>query len=91
MHATHNMTLGDPNDSLQYVWCIEGKWKLIKRFHGTDVSQYKALHQWDQEPFHLYDLDNDPHEKDDLVKKFPEVVSKMDHMLDDWLQKTSKK
>ena len=91
VHATHNMTIGDPNDTLQYVWCIEGKWKLIKRFHGTDVSQYKALHQWDQEPFHLYDLDNDPHEKNDLVKKFPKIVSRMDQMMDGWLEETSKK
>ena len=85
------MTLGDPNNTLHYVWCIEGKWKLIKRFHGTDVSQYIALLQWDQEPFHIYDLDNDPREKDDMVKKFPQVVSKMNQMIDDWLQKTSKK
>jgi arylsulfatase A-like enzyme len=91
VHATHNMTLGDPNVTLQYVWCIEGMWKLIKRFHGTDVSQYKALHQWDQEPFHLYDLDNDPHEKNDLVKKFPQIVSRMDQMMDGWLKETSKK
>jgi arylsulfatase A-like enzyme len=90
VHATHNMTLGDPNDTLQYVWCIEGKWKLIKRFHGTDVSQYKALHQWDEAPFHLYDLDNDPHEKDDLVNKFPKIVSKMDQMISSWLLKTMK-
>jgi arylsulfatase A-like enzyme len=91
VHATHNMTLGDPNDTLQYFWCIEGKWKLIKRFHGNDVSQCKALHQWDQEPFHLYDLKNDPDEKDDLGKKFPQLVSKMDQMMDDWLKETSKK
>jgi arylsulfatase A-like enzyme len=38
LHAPHNMTLGDPSDTLQYIWCIEGKWKLIKRFHGHDVS-----------------------------------------------------
>jgi arylsulfatase A-like enzyme len=38
LHATHNMTLGNTNDILQYIWCIEGKWKLIKRFHGTDLS-----------------------------------------------------
>ena len=91
VHATHNMTLGDPNVTLQYVWCIEGVWKLIKRFHGTDVSQYKALHQWDQEPFHLYDLENDPHEKNDLVKKFPPIVSRMDQMIGEWQLETSKK
>jgi arylsulfatase A-like enzyme len=91
VHATHNMTLGDPNDTLQYVWCIEGKWKLIKRFHGTDVSQYKALHQWDKDPFHLFNLKKDPYEKDDLVKNFPKIVSKMDQMIDDWLKETSKK
>jgi hypothetical protein len=45
----------------------------------------------DEEPFHLYDLDNDPDEKDDLVKKFPKIVSRMDQMMDDWLKETSKK
>ena len=88
VHATHNMTLGDPNVTLQYVWCIEGKWKLIKRFHGNDVSQYKALHQWDQDPFHLFNLDNDPYEKDDLVETFPKIVSRMDRMIGSWLRKT---
>jgi len=82
------MTIGDPNDTLQYVWCIEGKWKLIKRFHGNDVSQYKALHQWDQDPFHLFNLDNDPYEKDDLVETFPKIVSRMDRMIGSWLRKT---
>jgi len=88
VHATHNMTLGDPNDTLQYVWCIEGKWKLIKRFHGTDISQYKALHQWDQEPFHLYDLRNDPYEKNDLIDKFPKIALRMEKMIGDWLKET---
>ena len=27
----------------------------------------------------------------DFVKKFPKLISKMDQMVDDWLQKTSKK
>jgi arylsulfatase A-like enzyme len=88
VHATHNMTLGNPNDTLQYIWCIEEKWKLIKRFHGTDVSQYKALHQWDQALFHLYDLDEDPHEKLDLVKKFPHIVGRMNEMIISWLEDT---
>lgn len=23
-HSTHNMTAGDPADTLQYLWCVEG-------------------------------------------------------------------
>jgi arylsulfatase A-like enzyme len=84
-HATHNMTLGHPNDTLQYVWCIRGNWKLIKRFRGKDVSQYKALHQWDQDPFHLYHLKNDPEEKEDLVQKHPEIVQEMNAQISQWL------
>ena len=31
MHSVQNMTLGKPDESLQYLWCIEGDWKLLVR------------------------------------------------------------
>jgi arylsulfatase A-like enzyme len=38
-HSVHNMTPGDPADTLQYRWCVDGDWKLIIRHHGKDTSQ----------------------------------------------------
>ena len=89
-HATQNMTLGDPNDTLQYIWCIEGRWKLIKRFHGTDISPYyKKLHVWDTEPYHLYDLVKDPEENNDLATKKINLVESMSAKIDQWIKETS--
>ena len=77
-NSIHNMTLGDPDDTLQYLWCVEGDWKLIVRYHGKDTTQYKALHQWDTAPAQLYNLKDDPHEKNDLAKAKPELSTSLE-------------
>ena len=84
-HSTHNMTLGDPDDTLQYIWCIEGNWKLIKRYEGKDISpHYSALHQWDSAAYHLYDLEKDPNELNDLADAMPKRVKHMSAKIDQW-------
>ena len=88
-HSTHNMTLGDPDDTLQYIWCIEGKWKLIKRYQGKDISpHYSALHQWDTAAYHLYDLEKDPNELNDLADAMPKRVKHMSAKIDQWRKDT---
>lgn len=88
-HSTHNMTLGDPDDTLQYVWCIEGKWKLIKRYQGKDLSDhYRGLHVWDEADYHLYDLQEDPHESRDLAASMPERVNLMSSKIEQWRKDT---
>ena len=90
-HSTHNMTLGDPDDTLQYIWCIEGKWKLIKRFDGKDISShYSALHRWDKANYHLYDLQNDPDELNDLAKELPERVIRLSAKISRWQKDTKR-
>ena len=83
-HSTHNVTVGDPDDTLQYLWCVEEKWKLIVRYNGQDTTRYRNLHAWDSAPFHLYDLGSDPHEKNDLANEHPEVVNRMNLAIKDW-------
>lgn len=28
-HSIHNMTVGEPDETQQYLWCVEGDWTLI--------------------------------------------------------------
>ena len=83
-HSTHNMNPDDPDETLQYLWCVEERWKLIIRKHGADTTKYKVLHAWDNTPVRLYDLQVDPHEKNDVSKKHPEVVERLHSEIKKW-------
>ena len=76
-HSIHNMTPGKPDDTLQYLWCVEDEWKLILRFAGKDTTHYRNVHQWDTEPARLYRIKDDPREKTNLAAKHPEVVERL--------------
>ena len=85
-HSTHNMSIGKTDDTLQYLWCVEGDWKLLVRYHGKDTTRYRNLHVWDKAPVRLYNLSKDPHEKNDLAKVNPEIVARMKKAIDAWHQ-----
>ena len=84
LHASHNINIGDPNSTLQYRWCIEGDWKLLQRYHGEDVTHYKKLHEWDTAPYRLFNLKNDPGEKNDLAAAHPDIVHRLQKKLQEW-------
>lgn len=84
-HATHNMTSGNPDGTLQYLWCVEDEWKLIVRQQGKDTTKYKALHVWDQAPARLYHIKSDPHEKNDVAANHPERVARLKKEIDGWI------
>ena len=83
-NSVHNVTVGNPDDTLQYLWCIDGDWKLLVRFQGSDTTQYRKVHVWDQAPVRLYNLRLDPHEEDDLAEKHPEVVERLRKAIENW-------
>lgn len=83
-HSVQNMTLGEPDKNLQYLWCVENQWKLILRYHGTDTTRYRNLHAWDQAAHHLYNLKQDPHEQDDLAASRPDVVARLKDAIRQW-------
>jgi arylsulfatase A-like enzyme len=83
-HSIHNMTPGKPDDTLQYLWCVEDDWKLIVRYHGKDTTDYRKVHQWDKVPVRLYRIKNDPHEKNDLAPRHPEIVERMRAKISAW-------
>jgi len=83
-HSIHNMTVGNPDDTLQYLWCIHEEWKLMVRYHGSDTTKYKHVHGWDTAPYHLYNLEKDPHEKKDLAASHPEIVQRLKQKIEAW-------
>ena len=83
-HSIHNMTVGDPDDTQQYLWCVGREWKFIQRFHGKDTTKYKNVHAWDTKPFHLFQIKSDPHEQFDLAERHPDVLAQLRQALVDW-------
>jgi arylsulfatase A-like enzyme len=83
-HSIHNITIGNPDDTRQYLWCVEDEWKLIQRFHGKDTTKYKNVHTWDTAPVRLYNIKADPHEEHDLAAEQPEVVSRLKQEVATW-------
>ncbi len=83
-NSVMNMTVGEPDDTLQYLWCIEGDWKLMLRYPGKDPSPYSKLHVWDTAPHRLYNVKNDPHETKDLSASHPEIVEDLTRKIEAW-------
>lgn len=83
-NSTHNISIGNTDETLQYLWCVEDKWKLLARYDGLDTTKYQNLHVWDKAKFRLYNLADDPHEKNDLAAKHPEVVKRLNQAIEKW-------
>jgi arylsulfatase A-like enzyme len=84
MNAIYNMTIGNPDATLQYLWCIEGDWKLILRYHGADTTHYRVVHEWDTAPYRLFNLKDDPGEKKDLANAHLEIVAHLKAKIEAW-------
>ncbi len=83
-HSVHNLTVGDPDDTLQYLWCVDEEWKFMERFAGKDPTKYQVLHTWDTAPVRLYHIDRDPHELNDVATQNPEVVARLKQEIMKW-------
>ncbi|MDG2255149.1 MAG: sulfatase-like hydrolase/transferase [Opitutaceae bacterium] len=83
-HSIHNMTRGDPDDTLQYLWCVEGDWKLLLRLSGVDTTNYKNVHIWDTKLVSLFNLKEDPHGAKNMADRHPEVVERLKRRIEDW-------
>lgn len=70
--------IDDPAQSLQYRWCIEGKWKLIL------ADRRSALPE-------LYDLQADPHETKNRIGNNLDVVNRLTKRINTWWPGRSKR
>jgi uncharacterized sulfatase len=73
----------DPEASLLYRWCIEGKWKLLLTYDG-EVNRYASTHPRTERRPQLFDLSVDPAENNNLASQHPEVVARLAQAIDDW-------
>ena len=83
-NSTHNMSLGHSDETLQYLWCVEGDWKLLVRYHGADTTKYHNLHVWDTAPVRLYNVAEDPHERNECSAEHPDIVARLKKEIEDW-------
>lgn len=89
-HSIHNMTVGDPDDTQQYLWCVGHQWKLLQRFHGKDTTKYKNVHSWDTAAARLFNIRSDPHERMDLAEDRPQVVQRLKRAINDWRRESDR-
>ena len=83
-HSIHNLTVGKPDETQQYLWSVGKDWKFIKRYQGKDTTRYRNVHAWDTAPVRLFNIDEDPFERKDLAKERRDVVERMKLELEDW-------
>lgn len=78
--------LDQPEESLLYRWVIEGNWKLLLTYDGTDgpPSRYRTIPpDADLRP-QLFDLSADPHETKNVAANHPEIVARLAQRIADW-------
>lgn len=83
-YSIHNMVVGKPSETRQYHWVISGKWKYLVRDKGVDTTRYKFVHLWDKTQERLFDLLQDPEEKNNLVDEHPDVLHNLRKNLSSW-------
>jgi uncharacterized sulfatase len=73
----------DPEASLLYRWCIQGRWKLLLTYDG-EVHRYASTHPRMETRPQLFDLLADPHEDRNLASENPDVVASLVRRIDNW-------
>ncbi|WP_182868656.1 sulfatase family protein [Rhodopirellula sp. JC639] len=73
----------DPEASLLYRWCIQGKWKLLLTYDG-EVNRYQSTHPRTEKGPQLFDLIADPTEEKNLARQHPDVVARLAEKIHQW-------
>ena len=73
----------NPEASLLFRWCIEGKWKLLLTYDG-EVNRYAGTYPRKDLRPQLYDLSNDPWEKTNIAAANAEVVARLAGKIAAW-------
>lgn len=75
--------IANPEASLLYRWCIEGRWKLILTYDG-EVNRYQSTHPRAERRPQLFDLIADPHETENVAAAHPEIVARLAAKIAAW-------
>jgi len=84
VHASHNISVGNPDETLLYLWCVSGDWKLMIRYKGKDEARHSVINSWDTKPMRLYNLKKDPHETNELSEQHPDKVAELRKKIEAW-------
>ncbi len=82
-YAVTRMTPDEPSRTRQYRYIIDGWWKLLLRDSGI-AGDYEWVHEWDRLPVRLYNLNTDPHERENVADQHPDVVERLRERLNNW-------
>ena len=75
--------INEPEASLLYRWCIEGKWKLLLTYDG-EVNRYAWTHPRSVKGPQLYNLEDDPTEETNVATAHPDIVARLGQAIADW-------
>eukprot|EP00752_Nemacystus_decipiens_P013558 g12016.t1 len=78
----------NPEASLLYRWVIKGNMKLLLTYDGETGRMKYPPESFEPQ---LYDLNEDPHENNNLAGKHPDKVKAMTDLLNAWYQPKSAK
>ena len=75
--------IANPEESLLYRWCIEGKWKLVLTYDG-EVNRYQSTHPRTEKGPQLFDLLADPAERFNVATEHPQLVARLAARIGAW-------
>ncbi len=78
------LDINNPEETLLFRWCIQGKWKLLLTYDGRVTKRYESTHPRTEKRPQLFDLLADPHENINLARDNPEVVAKLVEKINQW-------
>jgi arylsulfatase A-like enzyme len=73
----------NPEASLLFRWCIEGRWKLLLTYDG-EVHSYASTHPREERRPQLFDLLADPREEKNIAAEQPETVARLASKIANW-------
>jgi len=75
----------NPEASLTYLWCIEEDWKLLLCYDGKVAGHGVHTHkEMRTQPVRLYNLAEDPYERNNLFQKYPDKVKSLREKIENW-------
>jgi len=81
--------IDNPEATLLYRWCIEGPWKLVLTYDG-EVNRSASTHPRTERRPQLFQLLDDPHERNNVAAQHPERVAAMVQKMDAWYPVTQR-
>lgn len=73
----------NPEASLLFRWCIQGKWKLLLTYDG-ETNRYASTHPRTEKGPQLFNLEADPHETKNVARDHPEIVAALAKAIEQW-------